>query len=247
MRTRSALVAFVALAAVSQAAACAAAPTAPSTGSPSGTSTTPVASPSLAVSPSPSTSTVLAGPFVVSDVKPSRFLQRVDVGSPDYYVPATQLQPDREARIVGGACAKAPESDELVIERASIGSMYQLDARPGEVAEIVTRYQTGGAAQYLTEISAGVMTCARVDHSPSVWSEYTIVATGFAGDASMLIMQEEFSPPTTASSGHTISYQAVVRGGDAVLILVVSGAESSNAERVHVDRLIKAAVERARD
>ncbi len=247
MRTRSSLVAFVALAALSQAAACAAEPAAPGAAPPSGTSPTPIASPSLTVSPSPSTSTVLAGPFVVSDVKPSRFLQRTDVGSPDYYVPATPLQPDQQAGIVGGACAKAPESDELVIERASIGSLYQLDARPGMVAEIITRYQAGGAAQYLTEINAGVTTCARVDHSATVWSEYTIVAAGFAGDASILIMEQRFSPPTTYSSGHMILYQAVVRGGDAVLILQVSGWESSNPGRGHVDQLIKAAVERARD
>jgi hypothetical protein len=125
--------------------------------------------------------------------------------------------------------------------------MYQLDSRPGEVAEIITRYQVGGATHYLTETSAGVTTCARVDHSESVWSEHTIVATGFAGDTSILIMQERFSPPTTYNSGHTISYQAVVRGGDAVLILVVDGSESSNPEREHVDQLIKAAVARASD
>jgi hypothetical protein len=236
VRVRRIMLTLVALAVATQATAC---------GARTGIAATPAGTASPTVSSvAPSTSAV-ARPLVIPDLEPSRFLQKADLGSGSYVGLENVLPADRQARLVSRACGTGPASEELVIERATMSSTYQLDGRPGGVDEIITRYQMGGAAQYLAEITAGVATCARVDHSESVWSEHSMVATGFAGDGSILVKTDTYSPPTDYSSGHNIQYQAVVRGDDAVLILVVAGWESTNPERGHADQLIDAAWARA--
>jgi hypothetical protein len=71
-----------------------------------------------------------------------------------------------------------------VVDRNGIGISFGVQAQQiyGHVSEVLTLYRPGGAAQYLSELTTAVATCAT---DPA--TTRTVAAKSFAGDESLLI------------------------------------------------------------
>ena len=107
---------------------------------------------------------------------------------------------------------------------------------------MLTLYRPGGAAQYIAELTAAVATCPTKAEKTR-----TVAARSFAGDESVLILEEFVgggsgqTPVPTPSS----SYRAVIRADDVVMLLYVGPLESGLTQRETIDTMIDIAIKRA--
>jgi hypothetical protein len=120
-----------------------------------------------------------------------------------------------------------------VVERNAMNMAFSLDAQPihQTVSEALTLYRSGGAAQYMSALTAALAGCP-TDHGTTL----TVAARSFAGDESVLILN-------TFQNGS--SYRAVIRAGDVVVVVDVQPLESGQTERATADAMIRIALKRA--
>ena len=131
-----------------------------------------------------------------------------------------------------------------MVDRNAIGMSFGFPAQQiyGHVSEVLTLYHPGGAAQYMSELTAAVATCAT-----NTGTTRTVAAKSFAGDDSILIFTTFMgggsgqTPVPTPSS----SYRAVIRADDVVMVLEVQPLESGLTQRETMDTMIDIAIKRA--
>jgi hypothetical protein len=187
------------------------------------------------------------GPLVVADVSPARLLQAVDVDPFGYGV----IPPDRLGAVPQPPCAGAAGPSEALLDTRVSATMSYRFGGPnagydGTVDEVLTRYRTDGAARLLAEWKVAVAVCPHLDLDPFA-ADHAIVGSGFAGHESILVATTR-SGPTSRDDPQRFSYTdytALIRVGDAAIVLRVGPWETGSPRRDDVDRLIGAALARA--
>jgi hypothetical protein len=216
--------------------------------------------PAQPVDPSPSASAGPTGPAVTSapaatarpvaiaDASTDRLLQASDLTSSyDRYTTGG----DELAQVVHLPCATgAPASDAGIIDRAAISMSFGSAPPPvavdSQVSETLTRYGPGGAAQYMSELTAALSACPS-EPSGSRTLTRTVVERDFAGDESVLIgisYPPNANPAMLSISGR---YQVVLRADDVVMVLLVGPFETGDVRRDTLDRTLEVAIARAED
>jgi hypothetical protein len=204
--------------------------------------------------PAPSISAAPAVPLptptlVVGDITPDRLLQVADGGRDPLGYGAMR---DEFVATVRPPCATAAGASEaLIVKRATATMSYRFSPPPsdsfdGDVDEMLTRYQNDGAARLVAEWWAGVAACPHEQVGPTTL-DHTVLGTGFAGDESILIStvskgQDQLLPGGTFA---ITRYTAIIRIGDAAIVLRVFGWERTSAKPEDAERLVQAAVTRA--
>ena len=186
---------------------------------------------------------------VVGDVSPARVLQAADGGYEPYGYGL--MAPARVAEVLQPPCDGAAAASEALLDGRASATMsfrYRGPNSPydGTVDEVLTRYRADGAARLITEWRTAVAACPHLDLGP-VTAENAIVASGFAGPESILVTTVR-SGPTSRDDPLRFSatdYTALVRIGDAMIVLRVGPWETGSPRRADVDRLIGAALTRA--
>jgi hypothetical protein len=154
----------------------------------------------------------------------------------------------RQLALVTPPCATAaPASEALVVDRNAIGMSFGFPAQQiyGHVSEVLTLYRPGGAAQYMSELTAALPPCATNSETTR-----TVAAKSFAGDESVLILST-FQGSGSMQVGQTpipvpsSSYRAVIRADDVVMVLEVGPLESGLTQRETNDTMIDIAIKRA--
>jgi hypothetical protein len=183
-----------------------------------------------------------ARPVLIPDASARRLIQDGDTPQGGG---RESLSLARQLAVVTPPCATAaPASEALEVERNAIGTSFGFPAQQiyGHVSEVLTLYGPGGAAQYMSEVTAALATCAT-----NTQTTRTIAARSFAGDESVLI----FSTFMGGGSGQTpvpipsSSYRAVIRADDVVMVLDVGPLESGLTQRETMDTMIDIAIKRA--
>src|SRR5262245_8947880 len=141
-----------------------------------------------------------------------------------------------------------PPDSQRVLARRGVHVIYAFGsaAQPtrGTAYHVVTRYHAGGGVRYLADLRMLLSRCSERSF-PDLEFRYQIVATRFAGDESMLISETsigDYGGEVIAD----VNLIGVVRLRDVVIVVNVAGWEISSARRPDADRLIDAAVRRAR-
>jgi hypothetical protein len=214
---------------------------------------TPTPEPALSV---PATSTLATAaapsspPLVVPDVTPARFLQLSDGGYDAHG--GREIPAENQAALLANACGAPATSEQKLIERSSFSMSYRFSdpewTYDGDVEEIISRYEPGGAAEYLTEIEQAVASCPHKAYSDSPATvDYAIVPAAVVGNDSVLITEYVDSHPTEFKPYRTsyTTMKMIIRAGDATILLRVTGWEGSDVKREHLDRLVQAALTRA--
>ena len=197
----------------------------------------------------PPARTTPTGPLVVADGSPARVLQAADGG--DDPLGYGVMAPDRVGAVLQPPCASAAgPSEALVDTRVSATMSYRFSGSDtgydGTVDEVLTRYRSDGATRLLAEWRTAVVACPHLDLDP-VAADHAIVGSGFAGPESILVTTVR-SGPTSRDDPQRFSstdYTALIRVGDATVVLRVGPWETGSPRREDVDRLIAAALTRA--
>ncbi|MFU8854176.1 hypothetical protein ACNAW0_24795 [Micromonospora sp. SL1-18] len=86
------------------------------------------------------------------------------------------------------------------------------------VSQIVERYAAGGGGDNVTDVRAVIDRCGHPGPTPAtpIVERFAVVDTGFAGDESLLVRQDQATLPSSPTGGTHVDYIAVVRVGDAV-------------------------------
>jgi hypothetical protein len=213
--------------------------------------TAPTASPPA---PAPSISAAPAAPsptptLVVGDITPDRLLQVADGGREPYGYGAMR---DEFINTVRPPCATAAGASEaLIVKRATATMSYRFSPPPsdvfdGDVDEMLTRYQNDGADRLVAEWWAGVAACPHEQVGQGT-QDHTVLGTGFAGNESILIstLRKGQAPGPPGTTYSATNYTAIIRIGDAAIVLRVFGWELTSAKPEDVERLVQAAVARA--
>jgi hypothetical protein len=212
---------------------------------PSPSTAAPTSAPPTSSAPAPTPTPTLT----VGDITPARVLQVADGGRDPYgYGP---VRAEQVAAILRPPCATtAGASEALMAKRATATMSYRFspppfDALEGDVSEVLTRYRNDGATRLVAEWRTALAGCAR-EQVDQVTSDHTVAATGFAGDESILISTVRKGPaPGPGATFTATSYRAVIRIGDAAIVLQVTGWELTSAKREDVDRFVRATLTRA--
>jgi hypothetical protein len=197
----------------------------------------------------PSTRTTPTGPLIVPNVSSTRLLQAADGGEDPFGYGV--MPPDHVAAVLRPPCASAAGPSEALLDlRVSATMSYRFSGSDagydGTVDEVLTRYRVDGAARLLAEWKAAVAACPHLDLDP-VAADHAIVASGFAGPESVLVTTTR-SGPTSRDDPQRFSsteYTALIRLGDATIVVRVGPWETGSPRRDDVDRLIGAALARA--
>jgi hypothetical protein len=115
-----------------------------------------------------------------------------------------------------------------------MSAMIGFNERPTVIMEHVATYRADGADRYLTELRRNLASC-----DDTGW---TVLATGVAGDESMLLQLREYIDYAETWK-HT--YVLVARVGSALVVLADHGWENGNGHENLVRDLSAAAVLRA--
>ena len=204
------------------------------------------APPPTSAAPAPSPTPTL----VVGDVTPARVLQVADGGRDPYgYGP---MRADDLAPVLRPPCATADGASEaLMAKRATATMSYRfspppLDSLEGDVSEVLTRYRNDGANRFVAEWRTGVAACPHEQFNQTT-ADHTVLGTGFVGDESILVstLRQGPYPGPPGTTFSTTHYTAIIRIGDAAIVLTVYGWETASPKREDVDRFVQAAVARA--
>ena len=133
-------------------------------------------------------------------------------------------------------CSATPyPSTALVRASRAISVMIGVDNRPTVVVEHVASYRADGAHRYLRELRRAVAACSADDG-------WTVLATGVAGNESVLLRHREF---IDFSGTYKNTYVLTARVGSALVVLADAGWETGNGHEALVRQLSAAAVRRA--
>jgi hypothetical protein len=128
----------------------------------------------------------------------------------------------------------ALRSAAFVQDERAMSVMVGIGDRPTVVMEHVATYRADGADRYLTELSRNLASC-----DDTGW---TVLATGVAGDESMLLRLREYVDYAQTWKN---TYVLVARVGSALVVLADTGWENGNGHESLVRDLSGAAVRRA--
>jgi hypothetical protein len=106
--------------------------------------------------------------------------------------------------------------------------------------EYLATYRSDGAHRYLDQLRHALDRCGATSGPDGQW---TVLATGVAGDESLLLRLRQhidYGGPTIKDT-----FLAVIRVGDALVVLADTGWEASGGDEVVVRQLMAAAVHRA--
>lgn len=131
--------------------------------------------------------------------------------------------------------ATAYPSTALVRASRAISVLIGVDDRPTVVVEHVASYRADGAHRYLRELRRAVAACP----ADAGW---TVLATGVAGNESVLLRHREF---IDFSGTYKNTYVLTARVGSALVVLADAGWETGNGHEALVRQLSAAAVRRA--
>lgn len=209
-----------------------AAPASPITASDAATTSTPPAPPP-----------VPARPVNISDASTDRLLQASD--APSTYGAQPLPPPDLAASTRLPCATTAPASDTEIVDQNGMTMSFALRPDNGydsQAAQVLTLYGPGGAARYMSELTAALAACP-VDQ----WLSYTLDASNFGGDESTLI-RVDHAPPRDPRVPYVSSwYRVVMRADDVVMVLSIAPFESGSVLRETVDTMLDIAISRAED
>jgi hypothetical protein len=133
-------------------------------------------------------------------------------------------------------CSATPyPSTVLVRAGRAVSVLIGVDDRPTVVVEHVASYRVDGAHRYLRELRRAVAAC-RAD------AGWTVLATGVAGNESVLLRHREF---IDFAGAYKNTYVLTARVGSALVVLADAGWETGNGHEALVRQLSAAAVRRA--
>ncbi|MBF9132235.1 hypothetical protein I0C86_25270 [Plantactinospora sp. S1510] len=145
----------------------------------------------------------------------------------------TSLQPPQP-------CADGPyRSTALRSAERGVQALIGVDGGPEVIMEHVSYYRGNGAHRYLRELRRAVAACPAGDPHAERW---TVLATGVAGDESVLLTQRTW---VDYAEVYHFTYVLVARVGQALVVLVDVGWEESSGAEAVVREFIPAAVQRA--
>ena len=121
----------------------------------------------------------------------------------------------------------------------SVSALVGVGERPTSVLQNVATYRSDGAQRYLRDLRRGLAGCTGPDQQGARW---TILATGVAGDESLLLRRRVYLD--YAETQHD-SYLMVARTGRAVVVVADIGWETADGHRALVRELGPKAVRRA--
>ena len=121
----------------------------------------------------------------------------------------------------------------------SASALVGLNDSPTVVLEHVAIYRSNGAHRYLRELRRGLAACDGPDHQGARWA---VLATGVAGDESLLLRRRVF---TDYADTYHNSYLIVARTGRVLVVVAGIGWETSSGDQALVRELGTKAVRRA--
>jgi hypothetical protein len=121
----------------------------------------------------------------------------------------------------------------------SVNALVGVGESPTVVLEHVATYRSNGAHRYVRELRRGLAACDGPDHQGARW---TILATGVAGDESLLLRRRVYVD--YADTYHD-SYLVVARAGRALVVVAGIGWETASGHEGLVRELGTKAVRRA--
>jgi hypothetical protein len=127
------------------------------------------------------------------------------------------------------------------LRRADRGIMalVDVDGSPEVVMEHVAIYRGNGAHKYLRELRRAIAACDTSDPQEAVW---TVLATGVAGDESMLLSLRTY---VDYADTYHYTYVLVARVGRALVVLADVGWETASGNEALVREFSTKAVQRA--
>jgi hypothetical protein len=111
--------------------------------------------------------------------------------------------------------------------------MIGVNDRPTVILNDVATYRSDGAHRYLKEVRRGVRACG---------GEWTVLATGVAGDESLLLRRREYIDYAQKNKD---TYVVVARTGRALVVVADTGWETASGHEALARSLSVAAVRRA--
>ncbi|MET0520746.1 MAG: hypothetical protein ABW156_02045 [Jiangellaceae bacterium] len=122
----------------------------------------------------------------------------------------------------------------FVQDQRAVSAMIGFGERPTVIMEHVATYRADGADRYLAELRRDLASCGDTG--------WTVLATGVAGDESMLLRLREYVDYAQTWKN---TYVLVARVGSALVVLADTGWEAGNGHESLVRDLSAAAVSRA--
>jgi hypothetical protein len=187
------------------------------------------------VEPSPTTS-------LLTKIPPEAFLQPADLGPGD--VLTKDVANEVDLHPCGGG--RTAETDTMLVTREFVGFRYYFRHSKdfdGYGHEVITSYRAGGAEAYLSEVRRGLAgPCARYEDAETL-NENTITAERFGGSDAIRVSRKN----TWKANGRvSVVYVAIVRFGDVVVVLEFIEGYDGIDDPANVDRVVAAAINRAR-
>lgn len=121
----------------------------------------------------------------------------------------------------------------------AVSAVVGLDGRPTVVLAHVATYRSDGAHRYLRDLRRAIATCDPAGPGAPRW---TILATGVAGDDSVLLERREH---LDYAGVHKSTYIVAARTGQALVVVADAGWETGNGHRELTRELAVRAVARA--
>jgi hypothetical protein len=199
----------------------------------------------------PSPSAAASSPAPELKIPPEALLQQADVGEGEILqtVPGTTVQ---------SPCFGQPPlpSDGMWTDRKTRDLSYRFtDAREaytnrkipnGYAQEVVLAYRPGGAKAYFKDLRDSLTRCATVPFDGGERWEQGILEEGLGGDESVLWRRLWRPAPTAKNQKTATTLVTVVRVREVVLLIEFhSMTGDGTINRAHVDRILKAAINRA--
>ena len=148
----------------------------------------------------------------------------------DYWAALRPPQPCTDRPYPGAALLRA---DRAVQTLVGVGE------RPTVVMAHVATYRSNGADRYLTELRRALAACAEPGPLDERW---TVLATGVAGDESMLLERREY---IDFAESWKSTYVVVARVGRVLVVVADAGWETASGHQALVRELSTRAVSRA--
>lgn len=146
----------------------------------------------------------------------------------DEYLP----QPCSSGEFDSDSAIEARRSAGLYVDHYPATGPY-----PSQLDQTITRYAGDGARRYLADLRSAIDRCPSIRRNGTIY-RHRIVASGFAGDESLLITRTFLTRYIEEQPLYEATYYvAVVRVGDTVTVLYDQGWESAPSPRAELETL----------
>ncbi len=138
-------------------------------------------------------------------------------------------------------CSGGPYPSAVLLRAdRAVSAVVGVGERPTVVLAHVATYRSDGAHRYLRDLRRAIAACDRPGPLEPRW---TVLATGVAGDESVLLELREYVDHAEA---YKSTYVVAARAGQALVVVADTGWETGNGHRDLVQELSVRAVARAR-